>query len=86
MLFTRLKEEIVRLKDEGRVLLRFNELRETLQLRLSGEFKRFADEELGAVLTLLAGSTLRWIADFRFQTAPRGRASNRSASTPTRRP
>jgi hypothetical protein len=35
-------------------LVRFNELRETLQLRLSGEFKRFADEELRAVLTLLA--------------------------------
>jgi len=30
-------------------LLRFNELHETLQLRLSGEFKRFADEELRAV-------------------------------------
>jgi len=29
--------------------MRFNELRETLQLRLSGEFKRFADEELRAV-------------------------------------
>ena len=55
VLFKRLKEEIIRLKDEGRVLMRFNELRETLQLRLSGEFKRFADEELRAVLTLLAG-------------------------------
>ncbi len=39
-----------RLKDEGRVLMRFNELRETLHLRLSGEFQRLADEELGAVL------------------------------------
>ena len=46
VLFKRLKEEIIRLKDEGRVLMRFNELRETLQRRLSGEFKRFADEEL----------------------------------------
>ena len=55
VLFKRLKEEIIRLKDEGRVLMRFNELRDTLQLRLSGEFKRFADEELRAVLTLLAG-------------------------------
>ena len=60
MLFKRLKEEIIRLKDEGRVLMRFNELRETLQLRLSGEFKRFADEELGAVLTLLAGPGVVW--------------------------
>ena len=42
-------------EDEGRVLIRFNEPRETLQLRLSGGFKRFADEELRTVLTLLAG-------------------------------
>jgi hypothetical protein len=40
--------------------MRFNELRETLQLRLSGEFKRFADEELRAVLTLLAGPGVVW--------------------------
>ena len=60
VLFRRLKEEIIRLKDEGRVLMRFNELRETLQLRLSGEFKRFADEELHAVLTLLAGPGVVW--------------------------
>jgi hypothetical protein len=34
---------------------------------LSAEFKRFADEELRAMPTLLAGSTLRWITDGRFQ-------------------
>jgi len=28
---------IIRLKEEGRALMRSNELRETLQLRLSGE-------------------------------------------------
>jgi hypothetical protein len=39
--------------------MRFNELREKLKLRLSGEFKRFADEELHAVLTLLAGPGAR---------------------------
>ncbi len=55
MLFKRLKEEIIALKDEGRVVMRFNELRETLQLRLPGELARFADAELRAVLTLLAG-------------------------------
>jgi Domain of unknown function (DUF4365)/Ras family len=55
LLFKRLKEEIVRLKDEGRVLMRFNELRETLQLRLSSEVARFTDEELKAVVSLLAG-------------------------------
>ncbi len=60
VLFKRLKEEIITLKDEGRVLLRFNELRETLQLRLSGELSRFADEELRAVLTLLAGPGVVW--------------------------
>jgi small GTP-binding protein len=60
VLFKRLKEEILRLKDEGRVLMRFNELRETLQLQLSGEFKRFADAELRAVLTLLAGPGVVW--------------------------
>ncbi len=60
VLFRRLKEEIIRLKDEGRVLMRFNELRETLQLRLSGEFKRFGDEELRAVVTLLAGPGVVW--------------------------
>jgi len=64
VLFKRLKEEIIRLKDEGRVLMRFNELRETLQLRLSGDFKRFADEELRAVLTLLAGPGVVWELDF----------------------
>jgi hypothetical protein len=42
VLFKRLKEEIIHLRDEGRVLMRFNELRETLQLRLSGESKRFS--------------------------------------------
>lgn len=60
VLFKRLKEEIIALKDEGRVLMRFNELRETLQLRLSGELARFADEELRAVLTLLAGPGVVW--------------------------
>jgi small GTP-binding protein len=60
VLFKRLKEEIIALKDEGRVLLRFNELRETLQLRLSGELARFADAELRAVLTLLAGPGVVW--------------------------
>ena len=52
--FKWLKEEIIRLKNEGRVLMRFSELRETLQLRLSGEFKRFDDGELRAALTPLA--------------------------------
>ena len=36
-LFKRLKEEIVKLKDEGRVLMRFNELRDALRLRGPGK-------------------------------------------------
>ncbi len=59
-LFKRLKEEIIRLKDEGRVLLRFNELRETLQLRLSGRSGPFSDEQLRAVVSLLAGPGVVW--------------------------
>ncbi len=35
VLFKRLKDEIIKLKDEGRVLMRFNELREVLALRMS---------------------------------------------------
>ena len=54
LLFKRLKEEILNLKDAGRVLMRFNELREALQLRLSGELTRFTDDELKAVVSLLA--------------------------------
>jgi small GTP-binding protein len=64
LLFKRLKEEIVCLKDEGRVLMRFNELRETLRLRLSGEGARFTDEELKAVMSLLAGPGLVWELKF----------------------
>lgn len=65
-LFKRLKEEIVRLKDEGRVLLRFNELRETLYLRLSltGELTDFTDAELKAVVGLLAGPGVVWELKF----------------------
>jgi small GTP-binding protein len=64
VLFKRLKEEIIRLKDEGRVLMRFNELREALQLRLSGEIARFTDDELRAVVSLLAGPGVVWELKF----------------------
>ena len=64
LLFKRLKEEIVRLKDAGRVLMRFNELREALTLRLSGEGARFTDEELKAVVSLLAGPGVVWELKF----------------------
>ena len=68
LLFKRLKEEIVRLKEASRVLMRFNELRETLQLRLlekkSGEVARFTDEELKAVVSLLSGPGVVWELKF----------------------
>jgi hypothetical protein len=68
LLFKRLKDEIVRLKEEGRVLMRFNELRATLQLRLmesqTGEVARFTDEELKAVVSLLAGPGVVWELKF----------------------
>jgi hypothetical protein len=64
LLFKRLKEEIVRLKDEGRVLLRFNDLRESLQLRLAGEAVRFTDDELRTVVSLLAGPGVVWELSF----------------------
>jgi small GTP-binding protein len=64
VLFQRLREEVIRLKDAGRVLMRFNELRETLQLQLSGEMSRFTDEELKAVVSLLAGPGVVWELKF----------------------
>ena len=61
-LFRRLREEILRLKDEGRVLMRFKDLRDALTLRLGGE--RFSDDELKTVLTLLAGPGVVWELGF----------------------
>lgn len=54
-LFKLLKEEIVSLKDSGKILMRFNDLREMLALRLHGQSERFTDAQLKAVLSLLAG-------------------------------
>ncbi len=73
MLFKCLKDEIIRLKDEGRVLMRFNELREMLALRMSGrtstrarasEGSRFTDAELEAVIRLLKGPGVVWELEF----------------------
>jgi small GTP-binding protein len=63
-LFNRLKQEIIRLKDEGRVLMRFNELREALRLRLMEDSIRFTDEELKAVIGLLASPGVVWELGF----------------------
>jgi small GTP-binding protein len=64
LLFKRLKDEIVRLKDEGRVLMRFNELRENLRLLLPRDFAQFSDAELTAVTRLLAGPGVIWMLKF----------------------
>ena len=61
-LFRRLKEEVVRLKDQGRVLMRFNDLRNALTLCLAGE--RFSDDELKTVISLLAGPGVVWELGF----------------------
>ena len=61
-LFKQLKEEIVALKDEERILMRFNELRDALTLRMTGV--RFTDEELKAVISLLAGPGVVWELGF----------------------
>ncbi len=61
--------------------MRFNELREALQLRLSGELTRFTDDELKAVVGLLSGPGVVWELNFGV-----GCCSSRDASTLTRRP
>ena len=61
-IFKRIKEEIVRLKDEGRVLLRLSELKQTLEMRMPGE--AFTPGELTAVVGLLAGAGVVWKLDF----------------------
>lgn len=63
-IFKRLKDEIVLLKDAGRVLLRLGELRILLEQRLAGEALAFTDEELRAVVSLLAGPGVVWELDF----------------------
>lgn len=53
-LFKRIKDEILKLRDEGQVLHTFKELREELWGRLPDE-PRFADETLKTVISLLDG-------------------------------
>ena len=64
VLFKRLKDEIIKLKDDGRVLLRFNELREVLSLQMQGKDTKFTDAELKAVVGLLAGPGVVWELEF----------------------
>ena len=61
-IFKVLKDEIVKLKDEGKVLLRVAELKQQLEMRLPKE--RFSLDELRAVIGLLAGPGVVWQLDF----------------------
>lgn len=61
-IFKLLKEEILRLKDEGKVLLRMSELKQQLEMRLSNE--TFKLEQLRAVVGLLAGPGVVWHLEF----------------------
>ncbi|MBX7174198.1 MAG: DUF4365 domain-containing protein, partial [Pyrinomonadaceae bacterium] len=61
-IFKLLKEEIVKLKDEGKILLRLSELKQNLEMRLPNE--RFSFDELKTVVGLLAGSGVVWQLDF----------------------
>lgn len=61
-IFRLLKTEIVKLKDEGKVLLRLAELKLQLAVRLPEE--HFTSEELRAVVGLLAGPGVVWQLEF----------------------
>ncbi len=61
-IFKLLKEEIVKLKDEGKVLLRMAELKQQLEMRMPGE--SFTLEELRAVVGLLVGPGVVWQLEF----------------------
>jgi len=61
-IFKVLKDAIVKLKDEGKVLLRMAELKQQLDMRLAGE--QFSLDELRAVVGLLAGPGVVWQLDF----------------------
>ena len=61
-IFKRIKEEILKLKDAGRVLLRMAELKQVLELRMIGE--PFTPEILRTVVGLLANAGVVWSLDF----------------------
>jgi WD40 repeat protein len=61
-IFKLLKQEVIKLKDEGKVLLRAGELKQQLEMRLPGE--TFTVEQLRAVVGLLAGPGVVWQLEF----------------------
>ena len=64
ILFKRLKERIVSLKDAGHVLMRFNDLRDRIRLEGENNAGPFSDAQLSAVLSLLAGPGI--VAELKF--------------------
>jgi GTPase SAR1 family protein len=62
-IFRRMKQEVIKLKDEGeRVLLRIGELESELKLRMPDE--PFTPDELVAVVRLLAGAGVIWLLPY----------------------
>jgi small GTP-binding protein len=61
-IFRLLKQEIIKLKDEDKVLMRMSELQQQLETRLAG--KSFTTDELSTVVRLLAGSGVVWQLEF----------------------
>ncbi|HMV84894.1 MAG TPA: TIR domain-containing protein [Blastocatellia bacterium] len=62
LIFKLLKEEIVKLKDEGKVLLRVAELKQHLEMRMPSE--SFTQEELCTVVGLLVSPGVVWQLEF----------------------
>lgn len=61
-IFKLLKEAVLKLRDEGKVLLRMSELKQQLEMRLSGN--AFTVDQLRAVIGLLAGPGVVWQLEF----------------------
>jgi small GTP-binding protein len=61
-IFRLLKEQLVKLKDEGKVLLRLTELKQQLEMRLPTE--DFTTDQLRSVVALLAGPGVVWQLEF----------------------
>jgi len=68
-LYHRLKQEILRLRDSGLVLIGLAELNQRMEMTLRGE--NFELAELEAVLSLLAGSGSLWGVTFDRWVLPR---------------
>jgi small GTP-binding protein len=61
-IFKLLKEQVVQLRDEGKVLLRTTELKQQLEMRLPDSV--FTIDQLRAVIGLLAGPGIVWQLEF----------------------